>query len=91
MQALAYVGMEIQTPDTNDLRPAERLAHLKEAARLYPDSPEVCGYLSYQLDTMGDTAGAKAAMTRANGLGYQRVAALLEAQIAQMQAEKAQK
>ena len=83
--------MEIQTPETKDLKPAERLAHLKEATRLYPDSPEVYGYLSYQLDKMGDMAGAKAAVTRANGLGYQRVVALLQAQIAQMQAEKAQK
>ena len=83
--------MEIQTPETKDLKPAKRLAHLKEAARLYPDSPEVYASLSYQLNTMGGTAGAKAVMNRANGRRYQRVVALLQAQIAQMQAEKAQK
>ena len=91
LQALAHVGMEIQTPETKDLKPTERLAHLKEAARLYPDSPEVYGYLSYQLDKMGGTAGAKAVMNRANGRRYQRVVALLEAQTAEMQVQRAQK
>ena len=62
--------------------------HLKEAARLYPDSPVVQSYLGDVLAGAGDTAGAKAARAQANALGISRVTALLDAQTAIMQEQK---
>ncbi len=89
LQALVHVGLGIESEDTQELKRSERLAHLREAVRLYPDSPVVYAYLEYQLRMMGDSAGAKVALNQANRLGLARVSALLDAQTAEMQAQKA--
>lgn len=89
LQALAHVGLGVDSLYTQELTRSERLAHLREAVRLYPDSPVVYAYLSRLLEDAGDAAGAKAALNRANGLGLARVSALLDAQTAEMQAQKA--
>lgn len=88
MQALAQVGLGVHSLYTQELISAERVAHLREAARLYPDSPVVQSYLGDVLAGAGDEAGAKAARTRANSLGLARVTALLDAQTAIMQEQK---
>ncbi len=90
LQALTQVGMGIDSLYTQELKPAERLVHLKEAARLYPNSPVVQSYLGDVLESAGDAAGAKAARAKANALGISRVRGLLDAQTAAMQEEKAQ-
>ncbi len=90
LQALTQVGRGIFSLDTQELKPAERLEFFKEAVRLYPDSPVVHAYLGDQLADMGDTAAAKVANTRADGLGLVRVLSLLEAQFAEMRIQKAQ-
>lgn len=89
LQALVHVGLGVDSLYTQELKRSERLAHLREAVRLYPDSPVVYAYLEYQLRMTGDSAGAKAALNRANSLGLARVSALLDAQTAEMQAQKA--
>lgn len=88
LQALAHVGIGIDPLETQTTKGGGRLAHLREAARLYPDSPVVYAYLSKQLEDMHDVAGAKAALDRANALGLSRVSNLLDAQTAIMQEEK---
>ncbi len=88
LQALTQVGMGIDSLYTQELTPAERLMHLKEAARLYPDSPVVQSYLGDVLAGSGDAAGAKAARAQANALGLSRVRGLLDAQTAIMQEQK---
>lgn len=90
LQALAQVGLGVSSQATQELTPAERMVHLREAARLYPNSPVVQSYLGDVLARAGDAAGAKAARARANALGLARVTALLDAQTAIMQEQKAQ-
>ena len=90
LQALVQVGLGAFSLYTQELKPAERVVHLKEAARLYPDSPVVQSYLGDVLAGAGDAAGAKAARAQANALGISRVRGLLDAQTAVMQEEKAQ-
>lgn len=88
LQALAQVGLGVDSLYTQELKPAERLTHLREAARLYPASPVVQSYLGDVLAGAGDAVGAKAARVRANALGLSRVTALLDAQTAIMQEQK---
>ncbi len=88
LQALSQVGLGISSQDTQELKPAERLVHLREAARLYPDSPVVQSYLGDVLAGAGDAVGAKAARAQADALGISRVTALLDAQTAIMQEQK---
>ncbi len=88
LQALAQVGLGVDSQDTQELTPAERVVHLKEAARLYPNSPVVQSYLGDVLAGAGDAAGAKAARAQANALGISRVKGLLDAQTAIMQEQK---
>ncbi len=88
LQALAQVGLGVHSLYTQELKPAERVVHLKEAARLYPNSPVVQSYLGDVLAGAGDAAGAKAARAQANALGLSRVKALLDAQTAIMQEQK---
>ncbi len=88
LQALAQVGLGVFSQDTQELTPAERVAHLRAAARLYPDSPVVQSYLGDVLANAKDEAGAKAARAKANALGISRVTALLDAQTAIMQEQK---
>ncbi len=88
LQALAQVGLGVSSQATQELTPAERVVHLKEAARLYPNSPVVQSYLGDVLEGAGDAAGAKAARTKADSLGLSRVRGLLDAQTAIMQEQK---
>lgn len=88
LQALAQVGLGVSSLYTQELTPAERAVHLREAARLYPDSPVVQSYLGDVLTGAGDAAGAKAARAQANALGISRVRGLLDAQTAIMQEQK---
>lgn len=88
LQALVQVGLGVDSLYTQELKPAARLVHLREAARLYPDSPVVQSYLGDVLAGANDAAGAKAARARANALGLPRVRGLLDAQTAIMQEQK---
>lgn len=88
LQALAQVGLGVFSQATQELTPAERVVHLREAARLYPNSPVVQSYLGDVLAGAGDAAGAKAARAQANSLGISRVRGLLDAQTAIMQEQK---
>ena len=88
LQALAQVGLGAFSLYAQELTPAERVTHLREAARLYPNSPVVQSYLGDVLAGTGDAAGAKAARAQANALGISRVRGLLDAQTAIMQEEK---
>ncbi len=88
LQALVQVGLGAFSLYTQELTPAERVVHLKEAMRLYPNSPVVQSYLGDVLAGAGDAAGAKAARAQANALGLSRVKGLLDAQTAIMQEEK---
>ena len=88
LQALVQVGLGAFSLYTQGLKPAERVVHLREAARLYPDSPVVQSYLGDVLAGAGDAAGAKAARAQANALDISRVRGLLDAQTAIMQEEK---
>ena len=90
LQALVHVGLGIPTLYTQELKHAERLAHLRQAVLLYPDSPVIYAYLSKELEMMQDTAGASAAWDKANALGLPQVTALMDAQEAAMQAQQAQ-
>lgn len=91
LQALTQVGLGIDSLDTQEVKRTEKIAHLREAIRLYPESPVAYAYLTYQLNLSGDKAGAKAAEAHSYRLGLLKVSGLLDAQTAQMQAEKAQK
>ncbi len=88
LQSLAQVGLGVFSLATQELTPAERVGHLKEAMRLYPNSPVVQSYLGDVLAGAGDAAGAKAARAQANALGLSRVRGLLDAQTAIMQEEQ---
>ncbi len=71
LQALAHIAIAIETFSFGD---KEALAHLREAARLYPDSPVAHFYLGEQLHRMQNRE-AKSAYAKAAALGDDRVGA----------------